>query len=106
MVSESLENWPDLRGVYMANLSISGCCAAIQRAGRTGKVHVVCHDINETVRKLIHSGAVDFTIPQDLTRQSCPLAAIVGSSAKKRPLESGQFQGQINILCMENLEGQ
>ena len=106
VVSESLENWPDLRGVYMANLSISGCCAAIQRAGRTGKVHVVCHDINETVRKLIHSGAADFTIPQDLTRQSCPLAAIVGSSAKKRPLESGQFQGQINILCMENLEGQ
>ena len=107
VVSESLESWPDLRGVYMANLSVSGCCAAIQRAGRTGKVHVVCHDINESVRKLICSGAVDFTIPQDLTRQGyTPLLLLRDHLRKKRPLESGQFQGQINILCMENLEGQ
>ena len=107
VVSESLENWPDLQGIYMANLSVSGCCAAIQRAGKTGRVHVVCHDINESVRKLISSGAVDFTIPQDLTRQGhAPLLLLRDHLRKRRPLESGQFQGQINILCMENLEGQ
>lgn len=107
VVLESLENWPDLRGVYMANLSVSGCCVAIQRAGRTGKVHVVCHDINETVRNLIRSGAVDFTIPQDRTRQGyAPLLLLRDHLRKKASLESEQFQGQINILCMENLEGQ
>lgn len=36
-VEETLEKFPDLRGIYMANLSISGCCAAIQRAGKTGR---------------------------------------------------------------------
>ena len=70
-------------------------------------VHLVCHDVNETVRQLIHSGAVDFTIPQDLTRQGhAPLLLLRDHLRKKKPLESGQFQGQINILCMENLEGQ
>lgn len=104
VVSESLEARPDLRGVYMANLSVSGCCAAIQRAGRTGRVHVVCHDINESVRKLIYSGAVDFTIPQDLERQGyAPLLLLRDLLRKKKPLEAGQLQGQINILCMENL---
>lgn len=106
VVTESLTERPDLRGVYMANLSVSGCCAAIQRAGRTGQVHVVCHDINESVRKLIRSGAVDFTIPQDLRRQGyAPLLLLRDLLRKKKPLGTGQLQGQINILCAENLEG-
>lgn len=105
VVSEALEESPGLRGVYMANLSVSGCCAAIERAGRAGKVHVVCHDINESVRKLIHSGAVDFTIPQDLMRQGyTPLLLLRDHLRKKKPLEAVQLQGQINILCLENLE--
>lgn len=105
VVGEALEARPDLRGIYMANFSVSGCCAAIERAGRTGRVHVVCHDINETVRKLIRSGAVDFTIPQDLKRQGyAPLLFLRDWLRKKNPLEAGRFQGQIQILCAENLE--
>ena len=106
VVGEALEAQPDLRGIYMANLSVSGCCAAIERAGRTGRVHVVCHDINETVRKLIRSGAVDFTIPQDLKRQGyAPLLFLRDRLRKKKALEPDPFQGQIHILCAENLEG-
>lgn len=105
VTADSLRERPDLRGVYMANLSVSGCCAAIQRAGKTGRVHVVCHDINEGVRQLIRSGAVDFTIPQDLKRQGyAPLLLLRDRLRKKAPLESGPFQGRIQILCAENLE--
>lgn len=104
VVGEALEQLPELRGVYMANLSVSGCCAAIQRSGKTGEIHVVCHDINESVRKLIRSSAVDFTIPQDLSRQGyVPLLLLRDHLRKKNPLESGQYPGQINILCAENL---
>ena len=105
VVAEQLEKRPDLRGVYMANLSVSGCCAAIQRAGRTGQVRVVCHDINETVRRLLCSGAVDFTIPQDLTRQGyAPLLLLRDRLRKRKPLGTGRLQRQIHILCSENLE--
>jgi len=104
-VTEILAAQPELRGVYMANLSVSGCCAAIQRAGKTGRVHVVCHDINEGVRQLIRSGAVDFTIPQDLERQGyIPLLLLRDRLRKKKPLEPGRPQGRIDILCAENLE--
>ena len=68
-VQETLGGTPGLRGIYMANLSVSGCCAAVERAGKKGLVHVVCHDINESIRQLIRSGSVDFTIPQDLQQQ-------------------------------------
>ncbi|MCI9511200.1 MAG: substrate-binding domain-containing protein [Oscillibacter sp.] len=103
VVGKALEEQPELRGVYMANLSVSGCCAAIARAGKSGRVHVVCHDINESVRQLIRSGAVDFTIPQDLRRQGyAPLLLLRDHLRKKSPLGPGRQQ--IHILCAENLE--
>jgi len=104
-VSEVLAEQPELRGVYMANLSAAGCCAAIERAGKKGEVHVVCHDVNEGIRQLIRSGAVDFTIPQDLERQGyAPLLLLRDHLRKKNLLEPGRFQGRIDILCAENLE--
>ena len=105
VVSETLAEEPGLRGVYMANFSVSGCCAAIQRAGRAGQVHVVCHDINETVRQHRHSGAVDFTSPLHLERQGyAPLLLLRDWLRKKKPPEPSQLQGRIDILCAENLE--
>ncbi len=104
-VSEVLAGRPELRGVYMANLSVAGCCAAIERAGKKGKVHVVCHDVNEGVRQLIRSGAVDFTIPQDLERQGyIPLLLLRDRLRKKKLPEPGRLHGRIDILCAENLE--
>lgn len=105
VVREAMEELPNLRGVYMANLSVSGCCAAIERAGRKGRVRVVCHDINETVRQLIQTGNVDFTIPQNFRQQGyAPLLLLRDYLRKKAPLEPGRFQGRIDILCAENLE--
>lgn len=105
VVQEVLEQWPELRGVYMANLSVSGCCAAIERSGKKSRVHVICHDINEGVRQLIRSGAVDFTIPQDLERQGyAPLLLLRDHLRKRKPLEPKWLQGRIDILCAENLE--
>lgn len=105
VVSEALEEQPDLQGVYMANLSVAGCCAAIERAERKGRVHVVCHDINEGIRQLVRSGAVDFTIPQNLERQGyAPLLLLRDYLRKKKALEPGRVQSRIDILCAENLE--
>ena len=105
VVSEALSEQPDLRGVYMANLSVAGCCAAIERAGKKGRVHVVCHDVNAGVRQLIRSGAVDFTIPQDLERQGyAPLLLLRDYLRKKKLPEPGRLHGRIDVLCAENLE--
>lgn len=69
VVSEVLAEFPDLAGIYMANLSVSGCAEAVRAAGKTGQVRVICHDINEGIRRLLRSGSVDYTIPQDFVQQ-------------------------------------
>lgn len=104
-VSGVLEQQPDLRGVYMANFSVAGCCAAISQTGAAGQVHVVCHDINDGIRQLIRTGAVDFTIPQDLEGQGyASLLLLRDYLRKKTPPEPGPFSGKIDILCAENLD--
>lgn len=104
VVSTALERCPDLAGVYMANLSVSGCTEAIRLAGRRGQTWVVCHDINESIRQLLRDGAVDFTIPQDMVQQAyLPLALLRDLLRKGKHPDLNHFKDQIQILCAENL---
>lgn len=104
IVGEAIAAHPGLRGVYMANLSVSGCAAAIEKAGRKGQIHVVCHDVNESVRRLLLDGSVDFTIPQDFVRQGrVPLLLLRDYVRTGRLTDQRRFREQIDILCAENL---
>ena len=38
VVTEAIDRYPRLRGIYMANLSVSGCAAAIEQAGKKGAI--------------------------------------------------------------------
>ena len=77
---------------------------AVRAAGKTGKIRVICHDINESVRQMLLSGSVDFTIPQDLVRQGyAPLMMLrdyLCRGTLQKPLGMGE---KIDILCAENL---
>ena len=66
----SMEEEPELKLVYMANLSVPACVVAIRRAGKEGRVRVLAHDNGPDIRRLLREGAVDFTIGQDLSYQS------------------------------------
>lgn len=104
-IQETLGGTPGLRGIYMANLSVSGCCAAVERAGKKGLVHVVCHDINESIRQLIRSGSVDFTIPQDLQQQGYTPLLLLRDHLRRQQLGDGVwFRSRIDILCAENIQ--
>ena len=104
MVTATLQSNPNLRGVYMANLNVSACAAAVKSAGKKGTVHVVCHDINESIRQLLREGSVDFTIPQNFTQQGyAPLMLLRDLVRKKNPVDLNRFNTQIDILCAENL---
>lgn len=104
VVSEILEEYPDLSGIYMANLSVSGCAEAVRAAGRTGQIRVICHDINEGIRQLLRSGGVDYTIPQDFEQQGYgPIMLLRDLLRKGKPADAARFTGRIGILCRENL---
>lgn len=102
-VSEAIERYPDLRGVYMANLSIAGCAEAVRVAGKKGQIHIVCHDINDGIRRLLKEGLVDFTIPQDFAQQGyAPLMILTNYLRKSQTPDLFQSGGKIQILCAEN----
>lgn len=104
VVTETMETCPVLRGVYMANHSVSACAAAIAAAGKTGHIHVICHDINDTVRRLLLDGSVDFTIPQNFIQQGyAPLILLRDLLRKGSLADAGRLDRRIDILCAENL---
>lgn len=104
VVTEAMASHPELKGVYMANHSVSACAAAIAAAGRTGDIHVICHDINDTVRRLLLDGSVDFTIPQNFVQQGYAPLMLLRDLLRKGSLSGSQrLNGQIDILCAENL---
>ena len=103
VIGEALRSHPDLGGIYMANLSVTACAEAVRTCGREGKVHVICHDINDGIRRLLKEGRVDFTIPQDFVRQGRePLIWLV-SYLRKKELPDAERFNDLQILCAENI---
>ena len=103
VVNDAMAAYPDLRGVYMANLSLAGCAEAVRVAGRKGQVRIVCHDINDGIRRLLREGLVDFTIPQDFIRQGYePLLILTNYLRKGKIPDTACFGERIQILCAEN----
>lgn len=83
-VTQALETWPDLRCVYMANLSVPACVVAIRRAGKEGLVRVLAHDSSPEIRAFLKTGQVDFTIDQNLTYQSQQALSVLFRSVLER----------------------
>ena len=103
VVSEAIRLHPDLRGIYMANLSVTACAEVVRAYGMTDKIHVICHDINDGIKHLMKTGRIDYTIPQDFVRQGRePLLWLTSYLRKKKLPDSGVFAG-LQILCCENI---
>ena len=68
MIMDLLRKHPDLSGIYV---SFGGSVAgrAVQDAGRTGKVKVVCHDLADETMNLIKDGVITATLSQDAYAQ-------------------------------------
>ena len=103
-VTAALEAEPDLRYVYMANLSVPACVEAIRRCGRTGRVHVLSHDSGPEIRQFLKEGLVDFTIDQNLVYQSYQsLDLLFRAVAERKRPEREFFYPASPILNAETL---
>ena len=102
-VSEAIRLHPQLRGIYMANLSVTACAEVVHAYNKKGEIHVICHDINAGIRQLMRDGYIDFTIPQDFVRQGRePLIWLTNHLRNKNLPDSGRFD-TLQILCAENV---
>ncbi len=103
-VQEAIESHKKTEAVYMANRSVGGCVEAIRATGNTGKIRVICHDIDETTKRLLKDGSVDMTISQDLFRQGRePLLILRDLLQKGKPPETNLINPAISIFCAENI---
>ena len=103
-VTAALEAEPDLRYVYMANLSVPACVEAIRRCGRTGRVRVLSHDSGPEIRQFLKEGLVDFTIDQNLVYQSYQsLDLLFRAVAERKQPERERLYPASPILNAETL---
>ncbi|MCH4178626.1 MAG: substrate-binding domain-containing protein [Megasphaera sp.] len=102
IVSNALKN-PNLRGIYMANENIKACVGAIRKAGLNRKVHVICHDLSASTKKLLERGDIDFTIEQDICQQGYkPLILFENIFLDQRYPKNIEYT-RINIVNAENM---
>lgn len=103
-VKEALECTPDIRGIYMANHSVTGCVEAMREAGKSGQIFVVSHDLTDSTKRFLNSGEVDFAIAQNIYQQGYRPLLLLRDYVRKKlePDETPQMAG-IDIICAENL---
>lgn len=101
-VSEALRADPALRGIYMANRSVTGCAEAIRETRRQGEIHVISHDITDSSRRLLQRGEIDLVISQDLHRQGYHSLVVLQEYLQKHIFPQLEIP-PIHIVCSENM---
>ncbi len=103
-VLDTLEKNAGIKGIYMANHSVTGCADAVRTIGKAGDVHIIAHDLTDTTRKLLAEGEIDFTIGQNIYRQGYRPLIILKEYIQKgiRP-EKEETNIPIDIYCAENM---
>lgn len=94
----------DVKGIYMANHSVTGCADAIRAAGRQGQIRVISHDLTDETKHLLQRGEIDFAIAQNIYQQGYRPLIVLRELLQKgiRPaLDSNR--PAIEIVCSENM---
>lgn len=105
-VYDELAKNPKIRFIYMANRSVTACAEVLSRLHLEKTVRVICHDVSDTIYRLLREGVVDFTIEQDFYAQGYRPLTILGDLllSSRHPGEEYQYTA-LNIINAENAVG-
>src|SRR5690606_29066718 len=67
---------PPLGGIYNLGAGNAGLIAALERAGMTGKIRVIAHELTEATRAGLRSGAIDVVLDQNPDREIAAALAV------------------------------
>ena len=103
-IKDALERTSEIRGIYMANHSITGCADAIRATNRTGQIFVISHDLTDATRQLLKRGEVDFAITQNIYQQGYRSLLLLRDAVRNQPRSDAvPDSSAIDIICAENL---
>ena len=81
---EYCNKYPDLKGLYITGGGISGVGRALDIAGKSKEIKVICHDLVPDTITLLQNGTVDFAIGQNATNQGYQLVKLLFDYIIKR----------------------
>lgn len=103
-VKQILSDENKIKGIYMANRSTTACVEAVCEAGLQEKIHIICHDLTDTTKRLLRSGMIDMAIAQNIYNQGYRPLMILKEYVQKHIAPEADFNNSpIDIICAENI---
>lgn len=65
IVEEILEEYPNLKGIYITGSTVRGICETLKKMGKEKEIKVIGNDILEENKKWVREGAINFLIGED-----------------------------------------
>lgn len=102
---EYCNKYPNLKGLYITGGGVSGVGNALEIAGKSGKLKVVCHDLVPDTIPLLQNGVVDFALDQNAKHQGHELVKILFDYIIKRQKPSSDYiQIPITIVMEDTID--
>jgi LacI family transcriptional regulator len=103
--AEMLHEHPDINGIFITSGCVKEVGRAVSALGFAGRVSIVCFDLYDDIRELIHEGVIDCTIGQDLHKQGAyPIQLFFQRLYHNQPLPNGEIFTPIDIRIAENID--
>ncbi|MGO5029829.1 LacI family DNA-binding transcriptional regulator [Candidatus Agathobaculum pullicola] len=104
IVCRTVQEHPQLRGIYVSVNGQIGACDALRELGLQGKVHLICHDLSEVNAENIRAGLIDFLIDQDAHLQGVrPIELLLDYLLVGEKPESERILARIDIRNRYNV---
>ena len=103
-ITNALKENPDIKTIYMANRSVSGCVKALEDLELPGQLRIICHDISNRTKSYLQNDTIDFSISQDLFHQGYqPLICLYEYLHSGKIPPYLKINNNISIICSQNL---
>ncbi|SIS99688.1 LacI family DNA-binding transcriptional regulator [Paracoccus saliphilus] len=102
LVRRSLRQWPEVRGIYNQSAGAGPVVDALRAEGRLNDILFITHELTDSRRKLLETGAIDLLIDQNPRLEvEAAVRAIAGAFGRLEPAP-GQTITPVAIFTREN----
>ena len=103
IVTATLDNRADVRGVYLLASGQRALTAVLAERGLAGRITYVAHELTDHARAALMAGQMDAVITQNTGHLVRSALRVLRAKADHAPIDPGQEQIRIEIVIRENL---
>jgi LacI family transcriptional regulator len=103
VAEQLLADHPDMIGLYNVGAGSAGIAAALEEAGRAGKVVFITHELTDDTRRALIDGTIDIIINQDAGHEVRSAIRVLMSKADRAPIVDSMERIRIDIYLRDNI---